>query len=231
MLVLAHRGASRRARENTLAAFRLAGELGADGVELDVHRSADDVLVVHHDADVAGFGLIAAQPFAALRTHDPEIPTLAETLDVVAPMQLVNIEMKCCGWDADPDPPRVVARGVAAELAARDLHASTVVSSFDLTMVDDLRAHDPRVVTAWLVQGHDPTHAVARAAEHGHAWLNPDWGNLRAHLADCVATARAHNVHLAAWTVDDPDAIREFAAAGVDVVITNEPDVALAALR
>jgi glycerophosphoryl diester phosphodiesterase len=230
VLVVAHRGASHQARENTLAAYTRAIELGADGVELDVHRSADDELVVHHDATVTGFGLIAAQPFAALRAHDAEIPTLAETFDIVGDMTLVNVEMKCCAWDADPDPGRVVARGVAALLASRGRRDNVVVSSFDLAMMDDLRAIDDRLTTGWLVSRQDPVAAAATAARHGHAWLHPDWGHLAANLDASVVAAAGHGIRLDPWTIDEPAVIVDFARAGVDAVITNEPDVALAAL-
>src|SRR4051794_30057455 len=103
-LVLGHRGASRDAPENTIEAFARAVAVGADGVELDVHRTADDVLVVHHDPELVGFGLVVDAPFHALRGARPDVPTLAETLDACAGMRLVNIEMKCAFWDADPDP-------------------------------------------------------------------------------------------------------------------------------
>ena len=65
-LVLGHRGAPRAARENTVEAFRRAVELGADGVELDVRRTADDVLVVHHDPAVEGVGPIVGATAAEL---------------------------------------------------------------------------------------------------------------------------------------------------------------------
>src|SRR5438045_594778 len=70
-LVLGHRGASAAARENTLAAFTRAREMGADGVELDVRRTADGVLVVHHDPDAEGVGLIRSVTFADLRAARP----------------------------------------------------------------------------------------------------------------------------------------------------------------
>ena len=70
-LVLAHRGANRLARENTVDAFVRARELGADGVELDVRRTADGVLVVHHDAAVEPVGLLVEQPFAEIRAALP----------------------------------------------------------------------------------------------------------------------------------------------------------------
>lgn len=229
-LVLGHRGASHDAPENTIAAFARAAAVGADGVELDVHRTADRVLVVHHDAVLEGFGLVADASFADLRAARPDVPTFAETLDACAGMRLVNVEMKCSAWEADPDPERVVARGVAAEIAARGIRETTVVSSFDLSMIDDLRTIDSTITTGWLFHGSDPEPAVAIAQARGHRWLHPDWGNLDAHLDATVAAARAAGVRLDTWTVDDPAVIRRFAAAGVDAVITNDPAAALAAL-
>jgi glycerophosphoryl diester phosphodiesterase len=229
MFVIAHRGACKRATENTLEAFRIAAELGADGVEFDVRRTLDGALVIHHDAVVAGFGLIADCSFAELRAAQPHVPTLAETLDVVSPMPLVNIEMKCCAWEADADPERLVARGVSAEIASRGLYANAVVSSFDLAAIDDVRRFDDAIVTGWLVQGVDPAPIAATAREHGHAWLHPDWGNLHANLAASVAAARGAGIRLDPWTVDDQQVMRDFAAAGVDALITNLPDVARAA--
>src|SRR5512147_1098251 len=107
-LVLGHRGASAAAPENTLAAFRLAMEQGADGVELDVHRCATGEVVVIHDEDArrtAGADLrVAASPLAALRALDAggwrgerfqgeRIPLLAEVLEAL-PGALVNVELK-----------------------------------------------------------------------------------------------------------------------------------------
>ena len=195
-----------------------------------MHRTADAMLVVHHDAELHGLGLVLDASFAELRAARPDVPTLAETLDACAGMRFVNIEMKCAAWDADPDPDRVVARGVAAEVVARGLRHTTVVSSFDLTMIDDLRAIDPSITTGWLLHGYDPVPAVARAQEHGHRWLHPDWGNLDAYLEATVVAARGAGVLLDTWTVDDPDAIRRFAAAGIDAVITNDVAGGLAAL-
>ena len=229
-LVLAHRGASAQAPENTLAAFVLAGELGADGVELDVHRTSDGALVVHHDADLPGLGVVSEVSFAAVRAAHPSVPTLDEVLDVCTGMRLVNIELKCCAWDLDADPERVLARGVAALIAERDLYDSVVVSSFDLTQIDDLRAIDDRIDTAWLVHGVDPAGVVDLAAERGHRWLHPDWGNLDANLDAVCAAAHAAGLRLDTWTCDDPEVARRFAAAGVDALITNVPDIILAAL-
>ncbi len=88
--ILAHRGASRVARENTVEAFVGAAALGADGVELDVHRSADGELVVHHDAEAPGLGVLAEHSVDDIRRVLPYVPTLAEVLDACAEL-LVNV--------------------------------------------------------------------------------------------------------------------------------------------
>ena len=123
-LVLAHRGACHRVRENTVEAFALARELGADGIELDVRRSADDVLIVHHDAEVPEVGLLAAQPFDGIRAALPWLPTLAEALEVCTGW-LVNVEIKCLPWEADADPEHTVARGSRRSRAAIATFASS----------------------------------------------------------------------------------------------------------
>jgi len=228
-LVLAHRGASAAAPENTLAAFALARDLGADGVELDVRRTADDVLVVHHDAAVEGFGLIVERPFAELRAALPAVPTLAEALAECRGL-LVNVEVKCCAWDPDPDPPgRPVLRGTVA--AIRAAAADVVVSSFDLDAVDACRALAPELVTAWLTSGQTPAAAAAIAAPRGHRWIHPDWGSVLAAPPEDVAAAHAAGCLVDVWTVNDAEAMRELVRRGVDGIITDLPDVALATVR
>src|SRR4051794_15215439 len=95
MLVLAHRGANRQAPENTVPAMERALELGADGVELDIHRTADGALAVRHDAETPG-GLLGALTRAELAAVLPEVPLLPAVLDVCRG-RLVNVEVK------DPD--------------------------------------------------------------------------------------------------------------------------------
>jgi glycerophosphoryl diester phosphodiesterase len=227
-LVLAHRGASRAAPENTIEAFAAARELGADGVELDVRRTADDVLVVHHDPDVRGFGSIAGHSFEALRAARPDVPTLLEVLAECRGL-IVNVEIKCLPWEPDADgPEHRVVRAVATAVRA---HApDAIVSSFDLDAIDACRAFAPELATAWLTTGQDPGNAAAVAAAHGHPWLHPDRG---VSLRDPDAGMRAahdRGLRVDVWTVDDPDEIRVLAAAGVDAIVTNVPDIALAAL-
>jgi glycerophosphoryl diester phosphodiesterase len=226
--VLAHRGASRLARENTVEAFRRAREVGADGVELDVRRSADGVPLVHHDASAAdGIGLLVARPFAEIRAAAPWLPTLDEALDACAGM-LVNVEIKCSRWEPDADPEHIVAR--AAVDAVREHGTRAIFSSFDLEAVDAVHAYAPDAVTAFLVHDVELRAAAILAREHHHTWLHPNRAAVLAAPEDAVAIVREEQLQVDVWTVDDPDEMRVLAAAGVDAIVTNVPDVALAAL-
>src|SRR5574341_425387 len=100
--ILAHRGACLVARENTIDAFAQARALGADGIELDVHRSADGVLVVHHDPAAPEFGVLADHSLAEIRAGLPHVPTLEESLDACAGLH-VNVEVKNLPGDPDFD--------------------------------------------------------------------------------------------------------------------------------
>lgn len=239
-LVLAHRGACLRAPENTVEAFAVARELGADGVELDVRRTRDGVLVVSHDPVVDGFGLLVEHPFAALRAAVPSVATLEEAFDALTGM-IVNVEIKCFPTEPDADPERLVVRGVVELVGRRALYDQVIVSSFELDAVDAVRALDARVVTAWLTAGLAPETTLPIAAGRGHAWLHPDLASMQrldeagpgaggSVMDTAVKDAAAHGVRLDVWTVDDPDDIVALAAAGVDAIVTNAPDVALAAL-
>jgi glycerophosphoryl diester phosphodiesterase len=231
-LVLGHRGASRAQQENTLAAFVRARELGADGVELDARRTADGTLVVHHDPHVDGFGVIGDRDYAALRAAHPEIPTLGDALDACAGM-IVNVEIKCLPWEPDPDTPgHAVVRAVVDLLRANASvpPGKLIVSSFDLGAVDACREFAPEIATAWLTSGQEIAAAASIAADRGHGWLNPDRAAaLRASTGD-IARAQQSGVRVSVWTVDDPVEIATLADAGVDAIITNVPDVAVAAL-
>ncbi|MGZ6999287.1 MAG: glycerophosphodiester phosphodiesterase [Acidimicrobiia bacterium] len=230
-LILGHRGSPRRARENTLEAFAFARADGADGVELDVHRSHDGALVVHHDADVPDFGVLADHPFAAIRRDHPWIPTLAEVLDECRGL-LVNIEVKNSPDDADFDPDETVARGVVELLAARERRDDVIVSSFHLPSIERVHALDPTVPTGYLLAMRpSPLDALGIAVTGGHRAIHPFFGVLADRGAFTVVE-EAHTLGIAVntWTVNEPDEIARLAGAGVDAIITDVPAVALAAL-
>jgi glycerophosphoryl diester phosphodiesterase len=234
-LVLGHRGASQARPENTLDAFSKARALGADGVELDARRTADGSVVVHHDPSVEGFGLIVEHELRELRHAHPEIPTLAEALAECAGM-IVDVEIKCLPWEPDADTPdRFVVRAVAEIVRAAGRHGAPgsdfVVSSFDLGAIDAYAAFAPEIATAWLTSGQDIAPAAAIAAEHGHGWLNPDRVSALRASVDEILDAQRSGLRVSVWTVDDPDEIATLAAAGVDAIITDVPDVALEVLK
>jgi glycerophosphoryl diester phosphodiesterase len=230
--VLAHRGASRRHRENTLEAFTAARAEGADGVELDVHRSADGALVVHHDAAVDRFGVLAEHPLARIRADLPYVPTLPEVLDACAGL-LVNIEIKNLPGDDDFDADESVAAGVVALLHERAGSDDVLVSSFHLPTIDRVKVLDPSVRTAYLTVLEPPPIAAADVAEaRGHDAIHPFFGVLTDETAaDIVLHAHALGVDVNTWTVNGSDDVARLAAVGVDGIITDTPADALGALE
>lgn len=237
-LVLAHRGARRRAPENTIEAFRMARELGADGVELDVRHSADGALVVHHDPYVAT-GRASARRIDESRFEDllvriPTLATLSEALDECAGL-LVNIEIKNVPWERgfDVRAGERLTDGVVALLAARDARDRVLISSFDLATIDRVRAAEGALRTGYLfvLGGGDFDLLTERASDRGHNAIHPDWRGLVGRRADRVITrAHALGLDVNAWTVNRRSSIARLARLGVDGIVTDVPDVALAAL-
>jgi glycerophosphoryl diester phosphodiesterase len=214
--VIAHRGASRLAPENTIEAFERAVEVGADGVELDVRRSADGVLVVHHDARVSDGRVIAETRWQALPWF---VPTLGDALDACAGAW-VNIEIKNDRSDPDFDPHDRVAVEVLATLAERT-PSRWLISSFRLQTVDRCRLLDPSVPTAWLTLdlGAD---TLARVVAGGHTAVHPWEPSV---TAEQVTRCHDAGILVNAWTCNDPDRFAALVAAGVDGIVTDVPDV------
>lgn len=220
VLVLAHRGANRQAPENTIAAMARAVELGADGVELDVHRTADGHLVVRHDAATPA-GELTDLTRGEIAAALPDVPALEDVLEVCRG-KLVNIEAKA-------DDPAAVDL-VVGLLAARGGVDAVLVSSFHLRVVD--RVRELGAPSAFLSFGLDPVQALDVAREHGHQALHPDVWTLTLGQPEEVA-ARAHEagMRLNVWTVNEPDVMLRLRDAGIDGVITDVPDLALELLR
>ena len=114
MLVIAHRGASVAYPENTLDAFAGAVAQGADGIELDVRRTADGRLAVSHDDTLPDGRVVVETAFDDLPDH---VTHLAAALDVARPLQVVNTEIKNWPDDRDYDPTEALAGAVVALLA------------------------------------------------------------------------------------------------------------------
>lgn len=222
-LIIAHRGASAAEAENTVAAFRRAVSMGADGIELDVRRTADDRLVVHHDPDLADGRIIRHTRRDDLPDHVTDLDAALDACDGV----FVNVEIKNDPDEPDFDPTDWVAHRVLALLERRGADARWLVSSFRFETVELVRTVSPRVRTAWLVWDLRGA-VVERAASAGYGAVHP-WVEAL-HEAD-VRRAHAAGLAVNTWTCDDPARIRELVAWGVDGICTNVPDLALAVRR
>ena len=227
MLVIGHRGASAAFPENTAAAFAGAGEQGADGVELDVRRTADGRMALSHGDALPDGTIVVDARFVDLPSS---MLDLAAALDVCAPLAVVNIEIKNWPDDADFDPTEQLASAVVALLAERDelTGGRNLISCFHLPTIDRVHELAPELPTGWLLgMVEDPARLIDRAGERGHAAVHPHHAFVN---EDFVARAHAAGLALNTWTCDDPDRIRWLSDLGVDAVITNVPDVALRAL-
>lgn len=222
-LVLAHRGVSSEFPENTIPAFRAARFHGADGVELDVRRTADHSLVVHHDARLAdGRAIIETRSVEI----PAEVPRLAEALDACEGM-FVNIEIKNMPGEPDFDESNAAASIVVDAVRAAQIERRTLVSSFNLSTIDRVHQLAPQLLTGWLLFDFDVEEAVARAVDHGHGAIHPFVGRTSVEL---IERAHDHGLRVNTWTVDDPLRIEQLAKAGVDAVITNVPALARQAI-
>jgi glycerophosphoryl diester phosphodiesterase len=221
-LVIAHRGASARFAENTAEAFHGARDLGADWVELDVRRTADHGLAVHHDAHLGDGRAIVELDQADLPAS---VPDLVDALDACEPLG-VNVEIKNLPGDPDFDPRCAIVEPVASVIAARA--QPILVSSFHAETLDRLRDVDPSVSTALLTFAlHEPERTLDSAAAAGHVALHPFDATVN---TDLVGLCHDRGLAVNVWTVDDPGRIAELAALGVDGIVTNVPDVARAVL-
>jgi glycerophosphoryl diester phosphodiesterase len=219
-LVFAHRGYTDGPVENTVAAFEAAGRLGADGVELDVRRSADWALVVHHDAEIPGVGPVAARPVGELPAH---VPLLVDALAACGSM-IVNVEVK---HDEGADPDRAVAAAVGAALVEGGWTKQVLVSSFDVASLDVVRHAGLAVgrLLGWQDDVHD---ALADAADRGYQAIHPFVTTVDEPL---VADAHAAGLAVNVWTVNAPGDLVAMAELGVDVVMTDRLVDALRLVR
>jgi len=229
--VVAHRGASGERLENTIDACRLAVELGAPMLEVDVQLAADDELVVFHDEDLARLGSgdrrvvermtgaeLGGVDLALVRDDSPDggplrgrASTLAELLAALPPEYPIDVEIKRFhanySW---------LARGVANALAER---RNVLVSTFDWQALAYVRTLLPEIPVA-PIEGRR-AEAVLDAAKKLGAW------SVHVHRrlanAELVEAARAEGRPLLVYTVNDPAEARELFAIGVAGVFSDHP--------
>ncbi len=225
--VIAHRGASAYAPENTLAAFILAVEQEANMVELDVQRTADGALVVFHDATTQRWNgqprPVAECSLTDLRTLDiggERIALLAEVCALARERGIgMNVEIKAAGIGAE----------VARLLHEEKVTDRTLISSFLPDALGEIARADSRLPRGVLMGARAcpadapedwPIPALREAG--AAAWHPPHQMPL---LAQLLPRVRAAGFQVNVWTVNDPALMRELALLGADGIITDKPDV------
>lgn len=237
--VIAHRGASRVAPENTLSAFRAAHAQGARWIEFDVSPLGDGTLVVFHDATLdrctgargpltgigrADLGRIRAGALFGPAFADEPLPTLEAVLDAIEALGLhANLELK-----AQRERPgrRIgdLAEAVAPLLAARPWAAARiVVSSFDEDELAAFRALAPEAPVALLAE-EPPRDWRARLAALGAEGLHLDFRHVRESL---LVEARSFGYRVRVYTINDPGPMAPFRERGLTGVITDHPPLFL----
>ena len=233
----AHRGFSGKYPENTMLAFRKAVEVGVDGIELDVHLSADGVPVIIHDETVdrtcAARGRVGRLTLEQLRALDASylwrgrvgpcpIPTLEEYCELAASLPLVtNMELKTniCEYPG-------IEGKVLELIRAYGLEERVIISSFNHFSVLRMRQLAPELKygllsESWLVGAGRYVHDLGIPCYH------PIYGNL---TEEHVADLKAYGLEINTFTVNTEEDVERLAALGVDGVIGNYPDMAKAAL-
>ncbi len=231
-VVIAHRGASGSAPENTLASLRRAMALRADMIEVDVRLSRDGVPVLSHDATIArcaGHKIrLDSLSMKELRQYDfggwyasefvgEPIPTLAEALRLVAPAVPLNIEIKTDGAGCGETEARVV------ELILRmGVTEQVLLSSFDDRALAFLRRALPRVKLGVLYNGHGDWPAFLRRTEELKAVaFHP---SEHAVTAEMVRTVHRSGIRVYPYVVDAPERAAELRQWHVDGIFTNYPE-------
>ncbi|MFM1652150.1 glycerophosphodiester phosphodiesterase [Brevibacillus sp. B_LB10_24] len=230
-LILAHRGASAHAPENTLAAFRLGFEQGADGIELDVHLTRDGRLAVIHDHTLErttnGTGLAGKKTLAELAKLDAgswfdsrfaqeKVPALEEVLELCPAGAIVNIELK----NGPVFYPRF-AEALAETLRSWKQKLALVISSFDHRVLAQVHQADSELPLGLLYEAvlYDPiayVRSLPYPVQSLHVWH---------HLAtsELIASAHREGLRVLVYTVNHPDDFARAVGAGVDGIITNVP--------
>lgn len=245
-VVVAHRGASAQAPENTIEAFRLGVEAGADAIELDVHLTADGQLAVIHDDTLDRTtdrtGRVAELTMDQIREADagatfarPEdsglryageglrVPTLPEVLAWLPEGIGLVVEVKA----------RAAADAVVEVLRGQPVREGDrlAVISFDEATIERVRELDPGIRTGYLLVPTQPIEpALTWATEHGHVGVFPWEGDLGMDPLPLMARAHAFGREIGCYVVNDPQRMQHLAACGLWGFVTDVPDVARAAL-
>lgn len=226
---IAHRGAKGMAPENTLAAFRLGLSQGCEGIELDVHLTADDQIVVCHDMTLdrttTGKGTIAEKSLAEIKTYDAglwfgdefkgeTVPTLDEVFDLVPDSIMINVEVKYAYEGR-------MQRKLVEFLRRRDRLNDVIISSFDHKCIRSIKQLEPEAKIGLLYQANllDPT-AYARSFDVEVYSLHPYYQMLD---AEDVLKAKESGLYVYPYTANDEKDLLKLTDFGVSGIITDFP--------
>ena len=248
-LILAHRGASAYAPENTIAAFRLAHELGADGIEFDVQLTRDKIPVIIHDDTVErttngkgrvcdlSISEIAQLDAGTWKTNDyagEPIPTLAQVFDALSDWIRPVGRARPCFINVELKTEYVLTDGLEQQvlnvLARYGLQDNILLSSFSPLSLHRARSINPRLRRGLL---YDNTMPIYLRKAWLRFWADPQAMHPEAPMIDAayMEWANRKKLQVNTWTVDDPDEARRLAKLGVHAIITNKPDVIRDALK
>lgn len=233
--VWAHRGASAYAPENTMEAYILAHQYGADGIEIDVQLSKDGEVVVIHDEKVDrtsdGKGLVRAYTLKQLRTFNynrtkpqhfhADIPTLEEVLLYIRDKtdMTLNIELKT-GTYFYPGLEEKTVRMVHA----MGMEQRVIYSSFNHYSILQVKKLDPQAETG-LLYDNGFVDVPGYASKLGVSALHPSWHELQ--YPDYLEDCKRYHLDINVWTINREDLMRQMCKAGVHAIITNYPDRAV----
>jgi len=235
-LILAHRGASAYAPENTLAAFRLALEQGADGVELDVKLSADGKVVVIHDSTVTrttgAQGKVKDLTLAEMRSlsvgshfsakfNDERIPTLEEVFESIGKRSVINVELTNYNTPRDH-----LVETVCMLVKKFGLQKNILFSSFFPSNVSRARSYLPEVPTGLLALG-----GFLGAWSRSFGFAFGQYQALHPNVRDAThqQIQRVHRLgkRIHVWTVNAEGDMSRLFDWGVDAIITDDPQLAV----
>lgn len=223
MLKIGHRGAKGYEPENTLIAFEKAIHLGVDGIELDVHLSSDNELIVIHDETVdrttngkGEVNQLSLKELKALKIENTaEIPTLTEVFDLVNQRCFINIELKGIGT------PKPVIQLIAHYISEKNWdYNHFLISSFDWKMLEETHSLDPKIKIGVLTE-ESIDNALAFAKNINAFAINPYYKLLS---KENVILMQQNGFEIYPWTVNSENAIQKIKTFNVNGIISDFPD-------
>lgn len=223
MLKIGHRGAKGYEPENTLIAFEKAINLGVDGIELDVHLSADNELIVIHDETVdrttngkGDVNQLSLMELKALKIEiTQEIPILTEVLDLVNQQCFINIELKGIGT-AQP-----VIQLISHYISKENWdYNNFIISSFDWKMLEETHSLDSKIKIGVLTE-ESIDKALAFAKKINAFSIHPDYELLS---KENVILMQQNGFEVYPWTVNSENAIQKIKSFNVNGIISDFPD-------